>query len=73
MPESLFLKACNFIEKETMAQVFPCEFCEISKNTFFTEHLPVTAFVQLIEVVADAAKTFKLKKKHAISNSFIQK
>ena len=21
------------------AQVFSCEFCEISKNTFFTEHL----------------------------------
>ena len=27
--------ACNFIEKETLAQVFSCEFCEISKNTFF--------------------------------------
>ena len=23
-----------FIKKETLAQVFPCEFCEISKNTF---------------------------------------
>ena len=32
--------ACNFIKKETLAQVFSCEFCEISKNTFFfTEHL----------------------------------
>ena len=27
------------IKKETLAQVFSCEFCEISKNTFFTEHL----------------------------------
>ena len=25
-------------------QVFSCEFCEISKNIFFTEHLRVTAF-----------------------------
>ena len=25
---------CNFIKKETLAQVFSCEFCEISKNTF---------------------------------------
>ena len=25
--------------KETLAQVFSCEFCKISKNTFFTEHL----------------------------------
>ena len=27
--------ACNFIKKETLAQVFCCEFCKISKNTFF--------------------------------------
>ena len=38
MPE-----ACNFIKKETLAQVFSCEFCEISKNTFFAEHLWTTA------------------------------
>ena len=24
----------NFIKKETLAQVFFCEFCEISKNAF---------------------------------------
>ena len=35
--------ACNFIKKETLAQVFSYEFCEISKNTFFTEHLRTTA------------------------------
>ena len=34
--------ACNFIEKETLAQIFSCECCEISKNTFFTEHLWTT-------------------------------
>ena len=27
-------EACNFIKKETLAQVFSFEFCEISKNTF---------------------------------------
>ena len=32
-------EACNFIKKETLARVFSCEFCEISKNTFFIEHL----------------------------------
>ena len=32
------LNACNFI-KETPAQVFFCEFCEIFQNTFFKEHL----------------------------------
>ena len=29
----------NFMEKETLAQVFSCEFGEISMNTFLTEHL----------------------------------
>ena len=28
-------QACNFIKKDTLAQVFSCEFCEISKSTFF--------------------------------------
>ena len=27
-------KACNFIKKETLTQVFSCEFCEIFKNPF---------------------------------------
>ena len=33
----------NFIKKETLAQVFSCEFCEMSKNTFLTEHHWTTA------------------------------
>ena len=28
------LQACNFIKKETLAQVSSCESCEVSKNTF---------------------------------------
>ena len=36
-------EACNFIKKESLAQVFSCEFCKISKNTFFAEHLSTTA------------------------------
>ena len=36
------LQACSFIKKESVAQVFSCEFCEIFKNTFFTEHLRTT-------------------------------
>ena len=44
MPEPPFKQscrslACNFIKREALAQVFSCEFCEICKNTFFTEHL----------------------------------
>ena len=38
-------KVCNFIKKQTLAQVFSCESCEISRNTFFTKHLLATASV----------------------------
>ena len=42
------LKACNFIKKETLAQVFSCEFCETLKNTFFMEHFRTTASVHYL-------------------------
>ena len=47
MCESLFFNkvAGNFIKKETLAQVFFCEFCEISKNTFFYRTSLVVASV----------------------------
>ena len=35
--------ACNFVKKETLAQVFSCELCEISKDTFCYRTLPVSA------------------------------
>ena len=41
-------EACNLIEKETLALVFSFEFCEISKNTLFTEHLRTTASVATV-------------------------
>ena len=34
-----------FIKKEALTQVFSCDFYEISKNTFFIEHLRTTASV----------------------------
>ena len=36
---------CNFIKKEALAQVFSCEFCEISTNTFSYKIPPATASV----------------------------
>ena len=33
------LRPATLLKKETLAQVYSCEFCEISKNTFFIEHL----------------------------------
>ena len=34
---------CAFIKKETLAQVFSCKLCEISKKNFFYRALPVAA------------------------------
>ena len=36
-------KACNVIKKESMAQVFSCEFCKISKNNTFFYKTPLVA------------------------------
>ena len=36
-------QACYFIKKGILTQVFSCEFYEICKNTFLTEHLRATA------------------------------
>ena len=35
--------ACKFVKTETLALVLSCEFCKISRNTFFTEHVWATA------------------------------
>ena len=34
-----------FSTNETLTRVFSCEFCKISKNNFFTEHILATASV----------------------------
>ena len=43
--ENTYARAsCNFIKKETLTQLFSCEFYEISKNTFFYKIPLVAAF-----------------------------
>ena len=57
--QSLFFnKACNFIKKETLAQVFSCEFCKNSRNTFFTEHLWATDSVTCFCSTTSECDTF---------------
>ena len=36
-------EACNVIKKEALAQVFSCEFCETSNNTFSYRAPPLAA------------------------------
>ena len=40
----------NFIQKETLAQVFSCEFCGISKNIFSYRTPPVAASVSIFYI-----------------------
>ena len=51
MAESFFflvkLQALGLKKRDSAEQVFSCEFCEISKNTFVTEQLWTTASVNL--------------------------
>ena len=63
VPESLFseAEACNFIEKETLAQMFSCEFCEIDKSIFSFRTPPVAASV--MRFVFEARETLPSKRK----------
>ena len=40
-----WIMACNIIKKETLAQVFSREFCEISKNIFSYRTPLLAAFI----------------------------
>ena len=59
---NLQAEAYNFIKKETLEQVFYCEFCEISQNTFSCRTPPVAA----------CDKTFKRRTGHVQFTSCVQ-
>ena len=63
----LLALTCNFIKKETLAQVFSCEFCEISKYTFSKEHLWAAAFVRCFNTLKYS--TFPRKNLSKIKNT----
>ena len=63
-------EACNFIKKETLAQVFSCEFFEISKSTFFTEHLWWLLLTRIREHIKKDNKSHILKLLHSITTCF---
>ena len=52
--------ACNFIKKETLTQVFSCEFCEISKNTF-SYRTPLAAASEM-NLSREGSKIFSVPK-----------
>ena len=72
----------NFIKKEALAQVFSCEFCQISKNTFLKEHFWATASVRVSthsNTVLSQEKTFQrlnipywVLQKDALTNNHVR-
>ena len=72
--KKMFLKfshcACNLIKEETLAKVFSCEFCAISKNTFFTEQLRTAVstknlkFEKAAEIFSNAYVCMPLRSSH---------
>ena len=54
-------QVCNLIKKQTLVQVFFCEFCEISKKSFF-HGIPLVAASVIPKIfVLENLKTIKIK------------
>ena len=52
-------ETCNFISKETLAQLLSCEFCEIFKNTFcYRKPLDDCLYVTYGKILLIAATIF---------------
>ena len=68
VPEPLF--SCSWrlrqvaLLKETLAQVFYCEFCKIFKNTFFYKILPVGTSVEIFYRIIPLTKIVKFTSKN---------
>ena len=56
----------HFIEKETLEQVFSCEFCEIFKNTFFYRTRLVAASVLVLNKLRKRKMLFRRKMKELL-------
>ena len=49
-------------EKETLTQVFSCEFCEISKNSFLHRTALVTASVIFNDITTEVFRNFQMRR-----------
>ena len=66
-------QACNFIKKEALTQVFSCQFCEISKNTFSYRTPPVTASVKTTHNYNNKINSNYLGEKLFLKNVYVIK
>ena len=67
-------ETCIFIKKETVTQVFSCEFCEIFKNIFSIEHLRTTVSYFLFQyftvIFSNMSKVILTLKFQTVLNKF---
>ena len=80
MCKSLFFQdeTCNFMIKDTLAQVFSCEFCETFKKNAFAQQFWATASITLFGVVNFCKKValrnfMKFTGKHLCQRLFFNK
>ena len=66
----MIFQACNFIKKETLARVFPCDFCEIFENTFFYRTPPMAASKKKSSNVVVELLAVKVTQNDVICNGF---
>ena len=67
--ENTCARVCNFIKEETLAQVFSCEFCEISNNFFFyrTPRMAASKFNHFKETIKNFQRIFE---RHSTESGF---
>ena len=63
-------EACTFNKKENLAQLFSCEFWEISKNTFSYKTPPVAASEDAIFYLLSLQKKMKFSIKDFLKKNF---
>ena len=66
------VEACNFIKKETLAQVFFCEFCKISKKTFSYRTPPVAGCIWTLNFDTKAEENHILTENYFLVFAVVQ-
>ena len=69
---SFLIKACNFIKKETLAQMFSCEYCEISRTPSLqnTSGRLLLCVAQRLSVTREIYKSFDFNPPFDVKESF---
>ena len=65
-------EVCNFIKKETLVQVFSCEFCEIFKNTFFLKEIYLFIYKSFLDIALLTLISIRFNDTHDLQTTSLQ-